>query len=147
MDRKFRASFSYRVAMRRNCLKAAEEALNDMALAVSMTIISALLKPSFTGWDDGMGTGTLDASDKSVGVIAFVRDHLFCTKLCDEGRSLGNVMYFTSGEVPAQWIAQRINDHVKIWCSTRRAICRSLARLLFLGAGSVLVGANDGAVQ
>jgi hypothetical protein len=113
MDKKFRASF-IPCGDAPKLLEATEEALNDMTLTISMTIIGTLLKARFARRDGGLCPGRLDASNKSVRVIAFIRDHLIDLKSCNERRCLRNVVHLTIRKAPTQGIAQRINDHMNL---------------------------------
>ena len=83
----------------------------------------------------------MDACHQRISIVSLVANDRLGAQALDQCAGLRNIGHLASRQSPAHppWRES--------WCSARRASARAVGGLLFLGAGSVLVGAHNGAVD
>ena len=108
-----------------------DEALNQMALFVQMTVMLTLLVTARRRGNDRLST-TLNNDMKEVeGIVSSVGDDVVGTEVLDEGLCLGDVVALATCQSETQRIAQAIDADVNLGAE---ATTTSSQRLLSLAA-------------
>ena len=94
-------------------LEAGEEALDQIASAVEMSIEGARRQAIGPGRNHCFGASCLDSSHKMVGIVALVGDHGLARQILDQRRSAIDIGNLPGREDDAQRIAQCIDSHMQ----------------------------------
>lgn len=106
-----------------------DEALDQMALFVQMTVVLALFFATWRGGDDRFGA-TLNNQIKEISrIIGLICDNVFGAEALDERRRLGDVVTLTSCQSETQWIAQAIDADVDLGAETATTPSQGLLSL------------------
>lgn len=85
---------------------ACKEALDQVAMLVSMLIEGALLLAAGARWNNDLGRHPGDLLQKRIGIERFVRDDGIGLQPLQQGGSLSDVMALTAGQNKARQIAK-----------------------------------------
>ena len=125
-----------------------EETLDEIAFGVKRKITFAAHFAVGFGRDHRLDTAHGQGFDEAVGVVTLVGDEGLRLNFGQQRFGLGDVVSLTAGQADRQRIAERVDDGVDFWSSTRRATARSLPRRRFFGrAGAMLMGAHNRCVD
>ena len=94
-------------------LEAIEEAFDEIAGAILLTIKGARVAPIGTRWDDGLSGRRFDLSDQRVRVVTLIANDGLDGKVCDQLWCAVDIGGLPGGQNHAQRVAQRIDRDVK----------------------------------
>lgn len=95
-------------------LETGEEALDQIAIAVEMTIEVARRKPIGSGWNHCFGASRFDPGHEVIGVVSLVGDDCLTGQALDQCRGMVDIGDLPGRENHPQRIAQRIDHHVQL---------------------------------
>ena len=90
-------------------LETAEEALDQVAIPIEMTIERTWVATVGTGWDNGLGSLRFDCGNKRIRIVAFVGNNESGRLPLDQGGGLVDIRDLASRENDAQRVAQGID--------------------------------------
>lgn len=94
-------------------LETCEEALDQIAGAVEMSVELARCEAIGSGRNYGFGASGLDSGHEMVGVVALVGHDGLARQILDQCRGTVDVGDLPGREDDAQWVAQRIDGNVQ----------------------------------
>src|SRR6185312_10609707 len=87
-------------------LESAEEALDEVAVFIEVTIIGTLSQTMTARRNHRLCASSFNGVDERIGIVALVSDDALRLNPLDEGRRFGHVGHLPGGQTQAQGIAQ-----------------------------------------
>src|SRR5262245_45712841 len=102
-----------------------------MAFSVTVAVVSTLGAAVLARRNDRLSPRVHNAGDKRHRVVALVCDDQWRSEAFDERRRLGDVADLPAGQLPSQWVAQRIDRRMNLRAQAPARASQCLRTLFF----------------